>query len=145
MGHATEANMTPLTVLVVDDDRAIRESIGDLLRAEGHAVFVAENGSIALRLMRSQPRPDLVVLDLMMPVMSGWEVLEHLETDTDLCDIPVLVVSAMAAPLGSSSGGARMSLPKPPDLDALLEAIEQIAASPSCHFHAEAASSRESD
>jgi CheY-like chemotaxis protein len=138
--------MTPLTVLVVDDDRAIRESIGDLLRAEGHAVFVAENGSVALRLMRAQPRPDVVVLDLMMPVMSGWEVLEQLETDTDICDIPVLVVSAMAAPHGfSSAGGARMSLPKPPDLDVLLEAIEQIAASPSCRFHAEGATSRESD
>jgi CheY-like chemotaxis protein len=127
--------MPVVTVLVVDDDRAIRESLGDVLRAEGYRVSVAENGLIALEIMRSQPRPDVVVLDLMMPVMSGWEVLEQLETDPAVRGIPILVVSAMAAPVSDvpDAACARMSLPKPPDVDALLEAIEHVTLPASCH------------
>jgi two-component system response regulator CpxR len=120
--------MTLLRVLVVDDDRVIRDSLREVLRAEGYDVVIAENGAVALQIIRSRLRPDVVVLDLMMPVMSGWEVLEQLETDASVRDIPVLVVSAMGAPLASSGqhGGVRMSLPKPPDVDTLLAAIEHI-------------------
>jgi CheY-like chemotaxis protein len=126
--------MTLLKVLVVDDDRAIRDSLREVLLAEGYDVVIAENGAVALQIMRSQPPPDVVVLDLMMPVLSGWEVLEQLETDASVRDIPVLVVSAMGAPLASSGqhGGVRMSLPKPPDVDALLAAIEHILLPRAC-------------
>jgi two-component system response regulator CpxR len=127
--HFDGGFMAVRTVLVVDDDLAIRDTLGEVLRAEGYRVSVAENGLIALEIMRSLQRPDVVVLDLMMPILSGWEVLEQLETDASIRDIPVLVVSAMAAPrtVSSEPGGVRMSLPKPPDIDALLEAIEQVA------------------
>src|SRR5579872_4269071 len=94
-----ERCMTVSTVLVVDDDPGIRESLGDVLRAEGYQVRLAENGLIGLRDMRSTPRPDVVILDLMMPILSGWEVLEEISEDAALRPIPVLVVSAMSAPV----------------------------------------------
>jgi CheY-like chemotaxis protein len=120
--------MTPLTVLVVDDDPGIRESLTELLRAEGHVVRTAENGAAALEIMRAQPRPDVVVLDLMMPVMSGWEVLAEVECDASLHNVPILVVSAMAAPVAAphQRGGVRMCLPKPLDVDILLDAISDL-------------------
>jgi CheY-like chemotaxis protein len=122
--------MTSVTVLVVDDDPGIRESLGDLLRAEGYGVCVAENGADALEVMRTEPRPDVVVLDLMMPVMSGWEVLEEVDADTSLRLMPIVVASAMSAPVASPGrrGGVRMSLPKPLDIDLLLSALASLAA-----------------
>jgi CheY-like chemotaxis protein len=122
--------MTSVTVLVVDDDPGIRESLGDLLRAEGYGVRVAENGAAALEVMRTEPRPDVVVLDLMMPVMSGWEVLEEVDADTSLRLMPIVVASAMSAPMASPGrrGGVRMSLPKPLDVDLLLSALVDLAA-----------------
>lgn len=116
--------MAALIVLVVDDDPAIRESLQELLGAEGYIVWTADNGAVALKMMRADPRPDVMVLDLMMPVMSGWEVLEEVENDELLRALPILVVSAMGAPVASHErGGVRMSLPKPPDLEALLAAL----------------------
>src|SRR5580704_15839105 len=122
--------MTSVTVLVVDDDPGIRESLGDLLRAVGYGVRVAENGAAALEVMRTEPRPDVVVLDLMMPVMSGWEVLEEVDADTSLRLMPIVVASAMSAPMASPGrrGGVRMSLPKPLDVDLLLSALVDLAA-----------------
>ena len=120
--------MTMPSVLVVDDDPAIRETLGELLRAEGYDVSSAENGAVALRIMRTNPRPDVIVLDLMMPIMSGWELLEEVEADASLSVLPILVVSAMGAPVASQtlSGGVRMCLPKPPDVDALLDALRNL-------------------
>jgi CheY-like chemotaxis protein len=116
-------------VLVVDDDPGIRESLGEVLRAEGYTVRLAENGAVALEVMRSGVRPDVVVLDLMMPVLSGWEVLEEVESDAALRAMPILVLSAMCAPIAGADrqvGGVRMSLSKPPDIDALLDALWQL-------------------
>ena len=107
------------SVLVVDDDEAIREVIADVLREEGYRVTCAENGEQALREIRRDGGPDLVLLDLMMPVLSGWEVLEELGADEQLSRIPVLVVSAMAGP------ATHEHLVKPIDLDRLLAAVER--------------------
>jgi two-component system response regulator CpxR len=109
-------------VLVVDDDDSIREVIAEVLRDEGYDVSVAGNGEQALTEMRKNHSPDLVLLDLMMPVMSGWELLEILETSPELARIPVVVVSAMSAP------GAWESLPKPIDLDRLLATVSRLTA-----------------
>jgi CheY-like chemotaxis protein len=108
------------SVLVVDDDEAIRQVIAEVLRDEGYEVVCAENGLQALCEMRKGPHPDLVLLDLMMPVMSGWEVLEQRESSDELSRIPVVVVSAMTAP------GAEEQLAKPLDLDHLLAVVGRL-------------------
>jgi CheY-like chemotaxis protein len=108
------------SVLVVDDDDAIRDVIADLLREEGYGVVCAENGLRALEAMQGEYRPDVVLLDLMMPVMSGWEVLEQLQANHQLSKIPVVVVSAMNAP------GAREHLTKPIDLECLLATVGRL-------------------
>ena len=108
------------TVLVVDDDQAIREVISEVLVDEGYQVVCAENGAEALRELRKQDGPDLMLLDLMMPVMSGWEVLEQLQSNPDLPHIPIVVVSAMTAP------GVTEHMPKPINLDRLLATVERL-------------------
>jgi CheY-like chemotaxis protein len=117
----------PKEILVVDDDRDIRETLGDILLHEGYQVELAENGARALELIRRGPRPALVLLDLMMPVMSGWEFLEEAEQDEELAAIPVLVVSAMPAPLApeAAKGGVKACLHKPLQLDRLLDLVHQ--------------------
>lgn len=116
-------------ILVVDDDRDIRETLGEILLHEGYHVEMAENGARALELIRRGPAPALVLLDLMMPVMSGWEFLELAETDQTLAAIPVVVVSAMPAPLAPSEarGGVKACLHKPLKLDQLLDLVHQYA------------------
>ncbi len=106
------------SVLVVDDDEAIRETLREVLSDEGYRVEVAENGARALERMRAPVRPGLVLLDLMMPVMSGWEVLDILRADDHLNAIPVVVVSAMTAP------GAKACVAKPVDLGSLLDLVD---------------------
>ncbi|HEY2516835.1 MAG TPA: response regulator [Polyangiaceae bacterium] len=103
-------------VLVVDDDVEIRETLSALLQHEGYDVSRAENGVQALEQLR-RFHPDVVLLDLMMPVMSGWEVLDALQESGEIDQVPIIVVSAMGAP------GARACLRKPVDLDELLAVV----------------------
>jgi CheY-like chemotaxis protein len=112
------------SVLVVDDDDAIREVLAEVLRDEGYRVAAAGNGEQALRELREHGNPDLMLLDLMMPVMSGWELLEILQGNTDLSHIPVVIVSAMSAP------GVCEHLAKPIDLERLLATVSRLTASP---------------
>jgi CheY-like chemotaxis protein len=104
------------TVLVVDDDAEIRDTLSQLLQQEGYTVLRAENGAQALDQLR-RGHPDVMLLDLMMPVMSGWEVLEELDDSGEIGNVPIIVVSAMCAP------GARACLRKPVDLDELLAVV----------------------
>lgn len=116
-------------ILVVDDDRDIRETLGEILSHEGYHVILAENGARALDLIRQGPTPDLVLLDLMMPVLSGWEFLEIVEADQHLAGIPVVVVSAMPAPLAPTGthGGVKACLGKPLKLDQLLDLVRRYS------------------
>lgn len=88
--------MTRKTVLVVDDERPILSLLARLVQGVGAKVELAYNGKEALEKMRAN-KPDLVLLDLIMPVMSGEEVLTVMETDPELQDIPVIVISTKAA------------------------------------------------
>jgi CheY-like chemotaxis protein len=108
------------SVLVVDDDLAIREVVSEVLRDEGYEVTVAADGVQAMTALRRAPQPDLMLLDLMMPVMSGWEVLEQIHDDSELARVPVVVVSAMTAP------GGHEHLAKPIDLDRLLATVGRL-------------------
>src|SRR5437868_3503715 len=86
------------TVLLVEDDLDIRDVLQDVLEADGYDVIPAANGKQALDFltMNDPPGADLVILDLMMPMISGWEVLDRMATDVRLAAIPVIVVSAVA-------------------------------------------------
>jgi adenylate cyclase len=81
-------------VLVVDDIEMNRDMLCHLLEADGHKASVAENGRLALELIKANPF-DLVLLDVMMPEMNGYQVLEHLKSNHALRDIPVIVLSAL--------------------------------------------------
>ncbi len=106
----------------MDDDDSIREVLAEVLREEGYDVSCAGNGEQALTELREHGNPDLMLLDLMMPVMSGWELLELLQSSADLSQIPVVVVSAMNAP------GVCEHLAKPIDLDRLLATVGRLTA-----------------
>lgn len=111
------------TVLVVDDELDIREAVAEALTDEGFVVFAARDGAEALRELRLHP-PSIVLLDLMMPGMNGWEFCRARERDPALSAIPVIVISA----LGRVSGlHAAAFLQKPFDLDALVAAVRQHA------------------
>lgn len=86
--------MNQFRLLVVDDDRDVREALRTALEDEGYTVAVAANGAEAIHKIEER-RPRLVLLDLMMPVVDGWEVLDRVRADPELDDVAVCVVSAV--------------------------------------------------
>jgi CheY-like chemotaxis protein len=112
------------TVLIVDDDDTLRETLGMILQDEGYTVDMAANGQEALTHLRSAPAPCLILLDLMMPVMSGWEFRVRQRQDPALASIPVVVVSAVANNVERMDAlEATAYFRKPVDLDALLAMV----------------------
>jgi len=113
------------SVLVVDDDEAIRESLREVLEDEGYEARTAANGLEALEALRGTElsRPTLMLLDLMMPVMNGWQVLEAISHDPELRRIPVILVTAAGDITIPTS--ATVCIPKPIDLERLLNVIER--------------------
>ena len=85
----------PARVLVVDDTPENRDLLSRRMTREGHAVTLAENGREAMEILRAQPF-DLVLLDIMMPEVSGYEVLERVKADESLRHVPVIVISALS-------------------------------------------------
>ena len=110
-------------VLIVDDDPSLLEVTSFVLESEGMAVETAKNGEEALALLRSGRLPALVLLDLMMPVMNGWEFLDEVAKDPLLKAIPVVVLTA--AQRAQVSGVVEV-LCKPVDLRALLRVVERF-------------------
>lgn len=113
-------------VLVVEDDPDIREAVVEAITDAGYRVIEAENGVEALVLMR-QSAPCIVLLDLMMPVMDGWQVAAEMDADPTLASVRVCVVSATerAAPARSVC-----VLRKPIKLQTLLSTVEEHCGAP---------------
>jgi CheY-like chemotaxis protein len=111
--------VTDKTVLVVDDEADIRESLRDVLEDEGYRVLVAANGEEALARLRSMERPCAVILDIIMPVMSGTEVYAAMQADPALADVPLVISTSdpSRAPHGP------LIMKKPVDLARLLSAL----------------------
>jgi CheY-like chemotaxis protein len=110
-------------VLVVDDDPAIRRTLGRALSSVYEIVVLCCDGEVALEEIR-RVRFDLVLLDLRMPVLDGWRVLEILEAEGP--DVPVLLMSAESQQLWPDSPLVRACHSKTEGLDALLQACERI-------------------
>jgi CheY-like chemotaxis protein/signal transduction histidine kinase len=111
------------TVLVVDDDYDLRETMRDVLEDEGYIVETASNGQEALDCLRDGNSPEVVVLDLMMPVMDGWHFLDELKREPALADIPVVVMSASQE--GLRGLGAKEFLSKPLDYHKLVATVDR--------------------
>ena len=109
-------------VLVVEDDRDIRDAISEFLRAEGFQVYEAENGQEAMSMLPSMPHPILILADMMMPVMDGPALIAALRQDDQFASLPVVIVSASNAP--GLEGYRRIK--KPIDLDDLLKIVNEF-------------------
>jgi CheY-like chemotaxis protein len=118
--------MAPLhRILVVDDNDALRENLAELLEAEGYEVAVAEDGAAALERLAKDPLPDLVLLDLLMPVLDGRETLARIRQDPRLAAMPVVLSTGAPSPHLRASLPANAFLPKPFGMKELLVALEQ--------------------
>jgi CheY-like chemotaxis protein len=113
-------------ILVVEDDDFTRETMTMLLAIEGFTVTAAANGQEALDKLRAAAPPDLILLDLMMPVKDGWQFRREQAQDPALASIPVVVVSA-AGDVGqkAASIGAAGYLQKPVEPGVLLATVRQ--------------------
>jgi CheY-like chemotaxis protein len=113
-------------IFVVDDDLDLRETLGELLAEEGYPIRLLENGRAALDLLHAGIRPRLILLDLMMPEMSGWEFRERQLEDEALRTIPVVVMTASRGFDGVALSAAEILL-KPVGVTEILGAVERNA------------------
>jgi two-component system response regulator CpxR len=118
--------MTAKQVLVVEDDLPIRDIMQDVLMQAGYDVIPATSGKQAMEFLDADHAapPDLIILDLMIPLVSGWQVLERIRGDQRLSGIPVIVTTAVTT---DRPPGATVVLNKPFSVRALLEAITSTA------------------
>ena len=115
-------------ILVIEDDDSIRTSIAEVLKYGGYDVAFAENGQVALDLLRGGLKPHLIMLDLMMPVMDGPTFRTHQRQDPDLAKIPVVVISANSNI--KDRLGPHDTLPiirKPPDIEDIISMAGKYA------------------
>jgi CheY-like chemotaxis protein len=116
-------------VLIVDDDPDIRDAVGECLRFEGYDVHSAADGKDALDCLEFGLKPDVILLDLMMPVLNGFDMLIALQAHPEWKSIPVVVVSANRGYEADDLAGAVSILRKPVSVDRLIAAVEQAVAS----------------
>jgi CheY-like chemotaxis protein len=117
----------PGYILVVDDDAAIREALTLVLEDEGYTVRSAANGRDALQLLRAnEVQPQVILLDLMMPVMSGWDFRAEQQRDPTLAAIPVVVLSAdRSLQTKAAMVQAQGYLAKPVDISVLIDMVSR--------------------
>lgn len=113
-------------ILLVEDEPDIQESLKDALESEGYRVVAASNGREALDRLHDMPRPGLILLDLMMPVMNGWEFADALQADLEHSAIPILVFTAFSQETKGRTIAARGVLTKPVDLNGLFGAVKRF-------------------
>lgn len=114
-----------LPILVIEDDQAMRRMLETVLLDEGYTVMLARNGKEGLEMVARQ-RPALVLLDLMMPVMDGWQFLEAIKLLPDYADLPILLLSASRQIVNTARDNpVKGFISKPFELAKLLASIDQ--------------------
>jgi CheY-like chemotaxis protein len=114
------------TILIVDDELPIADVVAELLGEEGYATMIAVGGDHALAMLE-QERPDLVLLDLYMPGMSGVDLLAHLRADARHANLPIVVMTAGSIDSAELVGhGATGMISKPFEVEALLETVRGL-------------------
>jgi two-component system, sensor histidine kinase and response regulator len=114
-----------MKVLIVDDEPDIRDSLKDFFKDEGWSVDAAANGAEALDILQAEEPPDVVILDLLMPVLGGNDLYAKMQADPRLAKVPVII--STSDPSRAPSGVLIMK--KPVNLDRLLETVERYGAS----------------
>jgi CheY-like chemotaxis protein len=109
-------------VLIVEDDDDLREMMAQFLSLEGFQAAAVANGREALDYLQHENAPDLILLDMMMPVMDGWEFRRHQKADPVMAEVPVVVLSALDQ-VRVADVHAEAILKKPLDFDRLLELV----------------------
>jgi CheY-like chemotaxis protein len=121
-----ESNESYKSVLIIEDDDDVRDALAQLLEDEGYGVHAAHNGREGLQIASEAAPPRVIVLDLMMPIMNGWEFLAARRNDPRLRNVPVVVVSAAGDP--KRLGEVTAFLRKPIDIRRLLQVVQEYAA-----------------
>ncbi len=118
----------PPTILCIDDDQLVLRITHDALSQCGFQTLIASDGPTGIALAKGE-RPDLILLDILMPDMSGFEVCRCLRADSDLADTPIILLTALDDPnvdLEGSRAGATLTMRKPFGPEVIVETIQQI-------------------
>jgi CheY-like chemotaxis protein len=122
--------MTPgQYILVVDDDDDFREALSEVLTEAGYPVQQAENGEVALQ-KTAEEAPGMVLLDLKMPVLDGWGVMERMRNDSRSSAVPILILSAYGFEWEAELLGAQGYIPKSVGMEEILERVRKAAGPP---------------
>lgn len=114
------------TILIIDDEPSITDVVAEVLTDEGYETLIASGGRDALHML-AECRPDLMLLDLFMPEMSGLDLLAQLQADERLASIPVVMMTAGAmANLSFGHGGPTQVIAKPFDVEDLLATVRTL-------------------
>ena len=123
---------TPKTVLIIEDEADAAELFAEMMRVSGFRVLKTTNSAPAIAMMTAE-RPDVVILDIMMPDTSGLDILRQMRRNPELAGVPVVVVSAKSMPADIKNGmeaGASSYLTKPVGFLDLKEAVERSMKNP---------------
>src|SRR6267154_3325308 len=123
--HRSDRDVRPgKHILLVDDDPTVRDSLNDVLLAEGYLIIPAQDGQQAIELANKSP-VDLVLLDLNMPIKNGWDTFERLTAEHPL--IPIIIATARPNQLFTAlNADTRALLEKPMDIRTLVETIKKL-------------------
>jgi CheY-like chemotaxis protein len=126
LSEAVPYHKTRGAVLLVEDDPCLQDAVREVLEDEGYQVHCAANGEEALALLADIPAPSLLLVDLMMPKMDGFEFLRRVRSTAALAALPAVVISASRRYPNPELNAS--FLPKPFDLEELLQVVEQHCA-----------------
>jgi DNA-binding response OmpR family regulator len=120
----------PVRIAYVDDDLELTRMVSDALSEEGWEILVANDGESGLELILSE-QPDIILLDVMMPGLTGWEICKYIRSKPDWAGTPILMLTGIGERMNALTAplyGADAHLDKPFDIDELVETVRQLVA-----------------